>query len=307
MRALHLFGDIYEEAVREARSAAVEFSPDRSAPDGIGPHWYGMRCHLTGRTTGLRFYLHTGLIFLPETKKGLMVELDRNSNESVFADVWEHVGEGPLYVVNKDEEEYLKLFMPEETFASLERMDRAGQKETLSTFFVACAEEIARAAGGCAFRLSESDLSNMLALARAFERCLEGEASDEYAVGINRADGDNFGQYASGYRYWLSDKKGDARMYAYFGAIYSYKKDPAGVFVEIDRPSNQSVFERVHAAVRQGESYQISGAEPDFIKLFLTESRVKAFNAADRAAQEEIVGDFLHECNTMLTFAARGR
>jgi hypothetical protein len=305
MRSLHLFGDIYEEVIREAQSKFVEFSPDRMSSDSIGPHWYGMRCHLMGRTTGLRFYLHTGLIFLPDTKTGLMIELDMKSNDAVFAQVWDRIEKNPLYVINKDEDEYLKLFMPDEVLASLEQMNRAEQKTALSMFFVTCAENIARAAEGRAFRLDESDLANMFMLARAFESSLENEKNNEYKVEINRSDRDNFGQYASGYRYWLSDKKSEVKMYAYFGAIYSYKKEPAGVFVEIDRQSNRDIFEHVHSKVRQGESYIVSDTEPDFIKLFMSGSAVDAFNSADHVAQKEILNNFLHECNRMLALAAR--
>lgn len=305
LRGLHRFGDIYEEAILAASSDLASFTPDRASRDCIGPHWYGLRVHMECKRTGQRFYLHTGLIFLPETRTGLMVEVDKANNSIPYDMVWNQLESGPLFEVNRDEPVYLKLFMPDGDFARMNTLDRRGQRDMLAAYLTACGEAICRAAYTEGFRLEYADLSNTLRLARAFRRVLEEARSDEYTVEINAADPDNFGQYASGYRYWLADKKSGNRMYAYFGGIYSYKKDPAGIFAEIDWLNNQAVFDKAFAAMKSTDLFTFSHREPKFIKLFMTPALVERFNAAPEGEQMEILKEFLDGCNAAMVLHAR--
>ena len=80
LQSLHRFGDVYEDAINSIESDVVAFTPLRTARDSIGRHWYGMRCKMECKATGQGFYLHTGLIFLPTTRTGLMVEVDQKNN-----------------------------------------------------------------------------------------------------------------------------------------------------------------------------------------------------------------------------------
>ena len=88
------------------------------------------------------------------------------------------------------------------------------------------------------------NLKDSLGLVKAFEKILLEAESEICDAAINVQDKDNFGQYAQGFRYTLTNQK-QMSLYAYFGAIYSYKKQPAGIFAEIDRFSNQKEFDRV--------------------------------------------------------------
>lgn len=304
LRSLHRFGDIFEEAIRQIQSTQVELVPDRSARDGIGRHWYGMRCHVTSKRTGQRFYLHTGLIFLPETRTGLMVELDQKSNQGPYTQVWNTLKERPEFEINRDEAEYLKLFLPDQTFSVLNEAAREEQLAVLSRYFQSCAEAIAEAADAEAFRLTYQDLGNTYRLALAFEEVLRTAGTGRYSVEICKADPDNFGRYASGYRYYLRSLEEDIELYAYFGGIYSYQKEPAGIFAEIDWLNNQKAFDRAFANIKEGERYRISVKEPKFIKLFLKPEQEAAFNGMDYPAQLQCLADFLRECNTRLLEAA---
>ena len=111
MLDLHRFGDIYAAGIRGIRSETAAFELIREAKDSIGPHWYGMRCRVTSKKTGVNFYLHTGLIFLPATQIGLMVEVDERNNLAVYDTVVAKLPEGRLYTINRAEKEYFKLFM----------------------------------------------------------------------------------------------------------------------------------------------------------------------------------------------------
>lgn len=305
LRALHRFGDIYEEAIARAESPLVAFTVDRASHDCIGPHWYGLRVHMECKQTGQRFYLHTGLIFLPETRTGLMVELDKQNNHIPYEQVWRKLEGRPEFLVNRDEEPYLKLFMPDGDFAALNQMEHREQAALLGRYFTACGEAIATAAYTEGFRLQYENLADTLSLARAFEAALQAAGGEEYSVELNKADPDNFGQYASGFRYWLADKKGPNRMYAYFGAIYSYKKEPAGLFAEIDWLNNQAMFDRAFQNMKSTSGFVFSEKEPKFIKLFMPPEAVQRFNEAAPEAQRQLLADFLHECNTAMILAAR--
>ncbi|MEG1012389.1 MAG: hypothetical protein RSD27_08920 [Ruthenibacterium sp.] len=305
LRSLHRFGDIYEEAIAGVCSDTVEMTADRTSQDCIGRHWYGMRCRMLCKKTGQQFYLHTGFIFLPETRTGLMVEVDERNNRIPYTQVWNNIQQGVLYEVNRDEPVYLKLFMPDVTFEAMQGMGHKAQIEILRSYITACGEAIAAAAYTEGFSLGYAQLADTLSLACAFKTALEAENSTEYSVKVNVEDADNFGQYASGYRYWLQDKKGTNRLYAYFGAIYSYKKEPSGVFAEIDWLNNQSVFEKAFQNIESRDTFVLSKKEPKFIKLFMSDACVEKLNAADSAAQGKIMQDFLTQCNTAMILAAR--
>ena len=304
LQSLHRFGDIYEDAIRSVESNAVSFEPVRTARDSIGRHWYGMRCKMECKATGQGFYLHTGLIFLPSTRTGLMVEVDRKNNLPSYAQVWDRLKSCEAFEVEHGEEEYLKLFMPDAQFKALGDMTRAEQIKALASYVKACGEAIAEAAYTQGFRLGFADLADAYRISAAVETALDTAESDLYIVEPNKRDPDNFGQYAAGYRYHLYSPDKTVDMYAYFGSIYSYKKSPAGIFAEIDWFSNQGVFDKVKANFRDSDAFVYSSAEPKFIKLFLPQVSVDALNAADAEGQAKILAEFLNVCNTHLMQAA---
>ena len=302
--SLHRFGDIYAQAIQEIRSDKVDFQVLREAKDSIGPHWYGMRCRATSKASGFSFYLHTGLIFLPATQAGLMVEVDRKNNLAAYDQVVAELQAAPLFTVNRAEPEYLKLFMPDKTYAVLNRMGAPAQKKILGEYMKACAETLMEIVDGQGFRVKMTDVLRAYDLGRAFRRVITESRAPEYSIQINEADPDNFGQYASGYRYWLKNASGTAKMYAYFGAIYSYKKQPAGIFVEIDWFSNQQIFDVVKTNFQTDPQFQYSDREEKFIKLFMPEQTVAAFNGSVYEKQIEILKEFFATCSRALAMAS---
>lgn len=302
--SMHRFGDAYEQAIREAESDLITCEVLRQAPDAIGPHWYGMRVRVTTKKCGLSFYLHTGLIFLPETKIGLMVEVDQKNNLAHYDSLVRQIADGEHFVVNRAEPEYLKLFMPDDTFAAMNESAADVQKQLLKTYFRDCAEAICRVAEGQSFRLCEQDLLNAVYLGRAFREVVTTSNEPDFTVRINEKDPDNFGQYAMGYRYHLINKDETADMYAYFGAIYSYKKRPAGIFAEIDWFSNQSCFDHVKANFNANPAYEYSEKEEKFIKLFMPQAQVEAFNEASYDQQLHILKEFFTICSRALAEAS---
>lgn len=302
--SMHRFGDAYEQAITEMNSELVSCEVLRQAPDAVGQHWYGMRVRMTTRKCGLSFYLHTGLIFLPETKIGLMVEVDQKNNLANYECLVRQLESCGLFTVNRAEPEYLKLFMPDDTFAAMNAAPAAEQKAMLKAYFTACAEEICRVAEGQAFRLNEQDLLHAVYLGRAFREVVVTSAEPDFTVQINEKDPDNFGQYAMGYRYHLINKNGTADMYAYFGAIYSYKKRPAGIFTEIDWFSNQSCFDHVKANFQADPAFEYSSKEEKFIKLFMPQAQTERFNNAPYDEQLAILKEFFTTCSRALAAAS---
>lgn len=302
--SLHRFGDIYAQAIREIQSDRVDFEVLRHARDSIGPHWYGMRCRATSRVSGISFYLHTGLIFLPSTQIGLMVEVDEKNNLSVYDQVVEQLQDGEEFTVNRAEREYFKLFMPQHTFEAMNRAGAQRQKELLGQYMKACGEALTAVVDGDGFRLCRADLLHTYDLGRAFRRVITETTAPDFSVEINEKDPDNFGQYASGYRYWLTNASGSVKLYAYFGAIYSYKKRPAGIFAEIDWFSNQEAFDAVKARFQGRDAFQYSDKEEKFIKLFMPDQAVEELNAAGYDRQIELLKEFFASCCGALSQAS---
>lgn len=302
--SLHRFGDIYAQAIREIHSDMVTFEVIREAKDSIGAHWYGMRCRATSRESGVSFYFHTGLIFLPATKIGLMVELDERNNPATYDQVVAEIQDTALFTVNRQEKEYLKLFMPDETYARLNTLDAPAQKEMLAAYMKACAEAAAAVIDGQGFRVDQEAMLRAYDLGLAFRRVIVECNQPEFSVQINEKDPDNFGQYASGYRYWLENASETAKMYAYFGAIYSYKKRPAGIFAEIDWFSNQDVFDRVKKNFKPDPAFCYSDGEEKFIKLFMPQSAVDTLNSKPYEEQLEMLKTFFNTCSRALAVAS---
>ena len=145
-RSLHRFGDALDQAIRGIHLADCLFTPARQAKDSIGRHWYGTRCHFIDLTNGNKFFLHIGLIYLPETKCGLMVEIDRRYNQERYDTVWDHIRSGETFVVSHDEPIYLKLFLKDGLFEGLQEMNAERQYRLLVDFVMECGKAIAASA-----------------------------------------------------------------------------------------------------------------------------------------------------------------
>lgn len=297
LRTLPLFFDAYETAIAAIHSEKVQCQPVQKAPDGIGGHWYGMRVRVKCRQTGLQLYLHTGLIYHPDTRKGLMVEVDRQNHFAVYDLLRENLAENG-FDVDRSEADYLKIFMHDEAYAQLCSCSLAGQVNRLRCFFQQAAETIADTLAesypGFCYPVEEMDTGRELL--KLLYEALEGATTP--AMHVERAmDADNLGQYAWGSRYWLSSPEYPGRLYAYFGVIFSYQKDPAGIFAEVDRHSNPELYDRVLSRMKADPAYHLSLKEPGFIKLFMPKAHQLAFNQLPRSHQLQMLKDFLLSVN----------
>ena len=296
------FGDIYAEAVASVRSDLAEIEVDRAAKDSIGRHWYGFRVRVLDKANGQKFYLHTGLIFLPETRIGLMVEVDEANNHGPYRQLCESLVSTDSFIRDLKEPQYLKLFLPDAQLEELFRADLRRQKTILASYFRDCVEAIVTRAKERPFRLTMDDLSDAYEAALLYRKVLD-YPSEITKVEVNEKDRDNFGQYASGYRYYLSDTRGKHRLYAYFGVIYSFKKEPAGIFAEIDEFSNPKEFGKVFDGIEEGKLYRIH-KEKGFLKLFMKEDVKKKWDSLGKKKQEDLLELFVKECSENMIKAA---
>lgn len=297
LQSMQRFGDELEIAIRKIQSEIADFEVIRDAKDCIGRHWYGMRCRVNGKETGVSLYLHIGQIYFPTTKYGLMVELDEQNNGGVYRAVLDHIKENPAYVINRDEKEYFKLFLPDDKFEAISEKEGTEQVQMLGEFVRNAGEEMVKAASKEGFSVTYSQMDDARNLCFAFDKALTEVCGEKSEVTVNYADKDNFGQYASGYRYYLKDKNGKVSFYAYFGAIFSYKKQPCGIFAEIDWFSNQEEFDKVYENIAESSWYVLSTKEPKFVKLFMTDELTEKFNQAEYDEQIDILKEFVKNCN----------
>lgn len=302
LESMHRFGDILEEAILGIQSEIAEFQVIRDAGDCIGPHWYGLRCRVTCRRSGTGLYLHIGLIYYPATRHGLMIELDEQNNRNTYGWVVEQIKESPEFEISREEQEYFKLFLPDAVFEDMSGKMRKEQTAILGKFVKSGAEAMVEAAYQTGFTLNIQNLKDSLGLVKAFEKTLLEAESEICDAAINVQDKDNFGQYAQGFRYTLTNQK-QMSLYAYFGAIYSYKKQPAGIFAEIDRFSNKKEYDRVFNHFKPSGEYETATGEEGFLKLFLPREKIEQLNAAEYEEQTEILKRFLKACNEAMAQA----
>ena len=99
-----------------------------------------------------------------------------------------------------------------------------------------------------------------------------------------------------GNRCYLRDNE-QIDLYIYFGAIFSYLKDPAGLFAEVDQFNNSKHYDQIRSQIEPDEKYDLSVKDTGFVKLFMTDADIaKINNAADSAEQDQIFADFLRHC-----------
>jgi hypothetical protein len=125
--------------------------PHPDARDNNGAHWRGLRATITAEGSA-RLYIHTGLVYHPDTRRGIYLEIDRKNNLGVYRSVWDNLGESALYDLCKDEPDYLKCFYPD---AKLDLMmsepDAGAQKRLWNEYFEACVTAMLAALKGGAF------------------------------------------------------------------------------------------------------------------------------------------------------------
>lgn len=118
----------------------------KEARDNFGKHWRGYRSEIKGKKKGTRLYTHFGLVYLPETRRGIYCELDKRNNLGIYEKVWDNVKESCEYDLNKDEADYLKFFFPDARMEKLMSSPREEQNKMVGEFFASCVKSMLEAA-----------------------------------------------------------------------------------------------------------------------------------------------------------------
>ena len=126
--ATYRFLQMVSRALSEPH-AGFQVQPHPDARDNHGPHWRGLRATVT-QEGGARLYIHTGLVYHPDTRRGIYLEVDRKNNLPAYRAVWDNLAESGLYDLCKDEPDYLKCFYPDAKLDALmaEPSDEAQQR-----------------------------------------------------------------------------------------------------------------------------------------------------------------------------------
>ena len=110
----------------------------RPSRDANGFHWTGVRIEIQLRNCESSLYIHTGVIYLPHTRMGFMVEVDKANNKELFDILKNNISEGKDYDYILENQEYIKLFMPDPKWEALIGCDANQQYRKLEAFFISC-------------------------------------------------------------------------------------------------------------------------------------------------------------------------
>ncbi len=300
LREFHKCMDMLAYSIEHVKLEGATLAIDQEATDANGPHWQGYRVRVNAKGEEYA-YLHIGMIYFPETYKGLMVEVDWNNNKEQYDAIIQRVGKSPFYTIKHEEKEYFKLFLPADDFQSLVMSDSAQfQTAMIQSFLYEAITAIvgdAEPAQLQPFSAKIEDFSNLLGLNNLALRVLQQMDCPDYTTQVDLGCTHNFGSYANGYRAYLTATKTGKQLYAYAGLIYSYKKEPYGAFVEIDEFSNQEHFSEVQRVFVANDGFLASMKEKGFIKLFMTKEQNEQFNNSKTIEeQEKVLQDFYHAC-----------
>ncbi|MCF8001759.1 MAG: hypothetical protein K9K76_07900 [Halanaerobiales bacterium] len=144
------------------------------------------------------------------------------------------------------------------------------------------------------FNINLDNLETVPYLIKMIERAVEELNGSDYYCELDVNCEHNFGNYASGYRVFLKNKQEDISLYVYTGIIYSYKKDPAGLFTEVDRNNNKKYFNQIDENIKSNSYYTISQKEDGFLKLF--NSDYERYIKSDNEVQYNQLIKFINHC-----------
>lgn len=144
------------------------------------------------------------------------------------------------------------------------------------------------------FYLDLDKLETVPYLVKMIEKSVKELNGSNYYCELDVNCDHNFGNYASGYRVFLKSKQTNVSLYVYTGLIYSYKKDPAGLFAEVDRNNNQEHFNQINKNIEDNSYYIISQKEDGFLKLFYT--NYEEFIQLDYETQHKKLKEFIDKC-----------
>ena len=143
--SVYRFTQTVEAVLSKVEYPLLRVSIFKDAKDNYGKHWRGFRAEIKGKQGG-RLYIHFGLVYLPETRRGIYLELDKRNNGEIYDSVWVNIKEARAYELNKEEADYLKFFFPEVGIEDLMSGDRESQNKQVENFFIGCIENMLEAA-----------------------------------------------------------------------------------------------------------------------------------------------------------------
>ncbi|MDZ7671576.1 MAG: hypothetical protein U5K53_01850 [Halanaerobiales bacterium] len=144
------------------------------------------------------------------------------------------------------------------------------------------------------FNIDLEKLETVPYLIKMIEKAVQEINGSKYFCELDFDCDHNFGSYAYGYRVFLKNKQKDISLYVYTGLIFSYKKDPAGLFVEVDRNNNEKYFSQIDDNIEKSVNYDISQKEEGFLKLFYPE--YEKYIKLKNKEQYEKLKEFIDQC-----------
>lgn len=270
------------------------------APDNFGIHWRGWRAWVT--SGDLQMYIHTGLVYHPDTRAGIYTEIDRKNNSKIFDTAWERITFSDQYDLCKEEADYLKFFYPAGRWDDLMEADPADKQIKLwRAYFESVLTNLTAALGiesggrggaveagmeqvdsreagtredtgaGCVhakrFSFAVRHLHQLYDLTKLFTEALEETVIEDIGTEVHKRASDRFGTYSAGARLFVHDGRAGRNLYLWCGLLFTDAKR-SGLIIEVDRYSNQDSFETLQKNLKISEGYETEVLD-GFIKLFL--------------------------------------
>lgn len=111
----------------------IELAPEYH---GYGPHWGGNVLWLKNKEGDKKLYIHTGMVYHPDTEPGIYFETESWKNAKYYKKLWNNLAESDKYDLNKKETEFLKVFYPKSKLKELmDAEDVDKQIELLREYF----------------------------------------------------------------------------------------------------------------------------------------------------------------------------
>lgn len=276
---------VFIEMVREQLKRGLpgyDLKIREDAPDNFGIHWRGFRAWVS--SGDVQIYIHTGLVYHPDTRAGIYTEIDRRNNREIFDTAWEHIKPSDQYDLCKEEADYLKFFYPACKWDELMEAESADKQCGLwcryfETVLMSLSEALgtkrgtaevnrkAAATEGKGFAFSIWHLHQLYALTKQFTDALQAAEVQDTGTELHKRAEDRFGAYSAGSRLFVHDSRAGRNLYLWCGLLFTDEKK-SGLIIEADRYSNRDSFEVLKDKLKESEKYEAETSD-DFIKLFL--------------------------------------
>lgn len=316
---------VFMEMVRDQLKKGVpgfETEIREEAPDNFGIHWRGWRALI--RSGNVQMYIHTGLVYHPDTRAGIYTEIDSGNNEEIFEAAWEYIKPSMEYDLSKEEPDYLKFFYPSCKWDELMEADTAKEQADLWRQYFECVllglaaalkttEKVERkktevrlkensvVKAEKLFAFTIQDLNNIYRMTKEFTDALQETGQQEYSTVIHKKAADRYGIYSAGARLFAHGSSSGKNLYLWCGLLFTDKKK-SGLIIEADRYSNQDTFDVLLKNIPESAGYEVERSN-GFIKLFLPEKAFRAIKEANpdkkgKFQERQILDFFIRDCLT---------